>query len=206
MNTFRIFAFLGVSVAMTATASSARADVPANGEKPAASVDDGIWPRLGGHVGLSMPIMQFGRTTQVIGSDFVTLAPAVGLTLKLSPRWAFDLEGVISAPLKPGNGTETYTVDPGVIYDFGPFAVGGRVAFNIGQAENVGLIPLVHKGFKLNDRVAFFIEADLPGALLPGRSDGVTRGPRGLCVLSQAARERQKGWSAHRRSAAYAAR
>lgn len=129
--------------------------------------------RIGGHVGLTLPIVMFGGSgTKVIGNDFVDLGAAYGITIKLSQKFAVDFESVITEPLKQSAAecapiatvatictappkTVTYIIDPGVVYDFGPLAVGGRVAFNILQPQNFGIIPIVHKGFSISDRLAF---------------------------------------------------
>jgi hypothetical protein len=94
-------------------------------------------------------------------SDVVTLAIASGVTVKLSNLVAVDFETVVGEPLKPKGGTTGLTIDPGVVLDLGPLAVGLRLAYQVGVPPNIGVIPLIHKGLALGP-VSWFIEADFP--------------------------------------------
>ncbi len=148
---------------------------PASAAPAGESAGGGSWPRVGGHVGITVPIVMIGgAATQVIGKDYFDLGPAFGVTIKLSEKFAFDFENVITEPLAKSNNIPaskqpvSYIIDPGVVYDFGVIAIGGRVGFNILAPENVGLIPIVNKGFPINDRIAFFVEADFPIFFQPG--------------------------------------
>jgi hypothetical protein len=114
-----------------------------------------------------MPIVKVGAGSGVIGSDFVTVAPAYGITIKMTERLSIDFENVVGVSLKNGGGA-VFTVDPGIVYDLGVVAVGGRVAYNVGQSDNIGLIPLVHRGFAVGDRLSLFVEADMPVFFAPG--------------------------------------
>jgi hypothetical protein len=98
--------------------------------------------------------------TKGIG-DFVTIAIASGVTVKVSDTVAVDFENVVGEPVKPKGQTTGITIDPGVVYDAGIFAFGMRVAYQVGQQPNVGLIPLLHKGFPLGS-ASWFLEADFP--------------------------------------------
>jgi hypothetical protein len=121
------------------------------------------WPRVGGHVGVVLPLFTADRGgTHAIG-DFVTIAIASGVTVKLTDAIAVDFEDVVGEPLKPKGQTTGITIDPGVIYDTGPVAIGLRVAYAVGQPPNIGLIPLVHRGFAIG-RASWFVEADFPVA------------------------------------------
>ncbi|HEX3770473.1 MAG TPA: hypothetical protein VHV30_06405 [Polyangiaceae bacterium] len=125
------------------------------------------WPQLGGHVGAVVPLVTVDSAgTQGIG-DFVTVAIASGVTVKLGPQVAVDFEDVVGEPLKPKGGTTGLTIDPGVIYDPGPLALGVRLAVQVGAPANLGIIPLVHKGFSLGD-ASWFLEVDLPLADVDG--------------------------------------
>ena len=55
-------------------------------------------------------------------------------------------------------------VDPGVIYNFGPFAAGLRTGVQIGEQVpfNLGLIPLVNFGLFPLGKFKWFAELDLP--------------------------------------------
>jgi hypothetical protein len=124
---------------------------------------DMSFPKVGGHVGAVLPFVTLPSkgATQSIGQDFVTIAIASGVTVKLSKRVAVDFENVVGEPLKPGSATTAITIDPGVIYDAGPVALGARLKYDVGALANLGIIPLVHKGFSLG-AVDWFIEADFP--------------------------------------------
>jgi hypothetical protein len=118
---------------------------------------------VGGHVGAVLPLVTFGDGgTKAFGSDFVTIAIASGVTVKLSDQVAVDFENVLGEPLKPGGGVTGLTIDPGIIYDPGPVALGLRVKYDVGAPPNIGLIPLVHKGLVSCGPVAWFVEADFP--------------------------------------------
>jgi hypothetical protein len=60
------------------------------------------------------------------------------------------------------NGTTGLVVDPGVVYDTGPLAIGLRVAWKINQLRNVGLIPLFNRGLVHAGGVTWFVEAAFP--------------------------------------------
>lgn len=136
----------------------------------AAKADDAV----GGHAGLVMPLVKFTRTLPgqkaapyFIG-DFVDTDFAAGVTVKLNSAVAIDFETVVGNEVKAvggGVGGTGLTVDPGIIYNLGPVAVGARIKFDIGAQANVGLIPLINKGIVDLGGVTWFIEGDLPMTL-----------------------------------------
>jgi hypothetical protein len=143
------------------------------------SPGDGPWPKLGGHIGLALPLAHLGgaHSTHMGAShnrdSFFTLSPVFGVTVKLTQKLVFDFENVVGINLNRGTSrgsSMSYTVDPGVIYDLGPVAVGGRLGFTVTDpSANMSVIPLVNKAFKLGDKVKFFgdnfavfVEADFP--------------------------------------------
>ena len=118
--------------------------------------------KLGGHFGAVFPLITraHGDTTN-IGDDFKIGFP-MGITVKKSGKYAFDLElvpvldfnddGAIGVPL---------TVHPGVLRDLGgSWTAGLRMAFDIGGAS-WGFTPLLNKGFAKDDH-AYFVEFVLP--------------------------------------------
>jgi hypothetical protein len=117
---------------------------------------------IGGHVGIAIPLMRVGSGVQGVGSNFLTVASPLGLTVKLDERLAIDFETTIATPLRPLGGRTSLTVDPGVVYNWGSFATGLRLAVPIGAAPTLGLIPLINKGFKLSGSSAWFVEAAFP--------------------------------------------
>jgi len=149
---------------MLATASVARADEepapPAeSGEKPAKSAAKPS--TVGGHVGIATPYLSVSKKVNVIGKDdFLTIANPVGVTVRTGGRWAFDFEVIVSTSVLRREATGLI-IDPGVIYNFGPFAAGLRAAYQIGESSNFGAIPLINKGFNLG-AVTWFVEAAFP--------------------------------------------
>jgi hypothetical protein len=117
--------------------------------------------QVGGHVGAAVTLAQFGSQSHVIGGDFLNVAVPIGVTIKGDGPLAIDLETILAMPLQPGSGKTGLVIDPGVVYNWGAFATGGRVAFQLGETANIGFIPLINKGFPFGART-FFIEAALP--------------------------------------------
>ncbi len=116
---------------------------------------------VGGHVGIATPLVTVtSDDTTDIGDNFVLAAP-VGVTVKLSDRLAVDFEMIVQNPVDP-RGESSLVVDPGVVYNFGPFALGLRVASAIGKPANVGVIPLINRGIAPVGGGTWFIEAAFP--------------------------------------------
>jgi hypothetical protein len=119
--------------------------------------------RLGGHFGAVFPLITHahGETTD-IGDDFKIGFP-MGITVKKSDPWAFDLElvpvldfnedGPLGVPL---------TIHPGVLRDLGgKWTLGLRMAFDIGGAS-WGFTPLLNRGLGGGPDHSYFIEAVVP--------------------------------------------
>jgi hypothetical protein len=137
---------------------------------PTAHAQDSI----GGHFGFALPLVARGQgQTTTIGDDFVIAFPT-GITVKRSETFAFDLE---LAPVVQNNPRHIdLTVHPGVAWGIGNgFAVGSRVAFDIGTAT-WGFTPLFNKGLVEMGRDAmFFGELDVPIRFKEdGRGNGYT--------------------------------
>jgi len=131
-------------------------DVPSTGHKPA---DEPT--RVGGHLGVATPYLAVSKDTSVIGKDrFLTILNPIGLTVHTSKDWALDFEFVVATSVLKKSPT-SLIVDPGIIYKALPVALGLRAAYQVGEAGNFGLIPLVNKGFKVAG-VTWFIEAAFP--------------------------------------------
>jgi hypothetical protein len=127
---------------------------------PAAALAEG--PRVGGHIGLATPLVTIpseGDTTYI--SDQFTLVMPIGVTVKLSDRLAVDFETQVANPVDP-EGTTALVVAPGLVYNFGAFAGGLRVASEIGAPSNIGLIPLINKGIAPVGAGTWFVEAAFP--------------------------------------------
>lgn len=129
---------------------------------PAAKPNEG-YPRVGGHVGLAVPLVFFGKETTAIGADFTTIGLAPGVTVHLNERWSIDFEMVAYSNFWDSGNTSTLVIDPGVVYHFDEFSVGLRTAVHVGQGQNWGFIPIILKGFPIGDgTVKAFVELDLP--------------------------------------------
>lgn len=118
---------------------------------------DGI--KLGGHVGFVVPIVgRGGGVTTNLGDRFVFGFP-VGLTVKTKNNVAIDFEFI---PTFNTGRDFVFTIHPGIIYGFKKkYAVGVRAAYDAGAAS-FGFTPLISRGFKINEKLGWFIEADFP--------------------------------------------
>lgn len=117
---------------------------------------------VGGHVGVAVPLVFINEDdTETIGDTFVIANP-IGVGFKLSDRLVLDFEIIVQNPVDP-SGTTGLVIDPGLVYNFGAFAAGLRVASAINQPANFGVIPLVNKGIvDLGGGATWFIEAAFP--------------------------------------------
>jgi hypothetical protein len=120
---------------------------------PAAAQD-----RIGGHFGAVFPIVTRSEgTTTTIEDDFKVGFP-MGITIKTTDVWAFDLELV---PVISRQRFSSLTVHPGVVRALPKaFAAGMRMAFDVGAAS-WGFTPLLNHTFR-GGRQPYFIEAVLP--------------------------------------------
>lgn len=163
--------FAALAPALVALPSVARADeasastvAPMAPVTPRAPVPDesGGYPRVGGHLGMALPVVTVGKETTVVGGDFVTLGITPGITIHLDEKWAIDFEFIAMNEVKNTPAATTFVVDPGVIRKFESFSAGLRVATQVGAPTNVGLVPIIVIPFKISDKISYFIEGDLP--------------------------------------------
>jgi hypothetical protein len=133
---------------------------PAN--PPSSVVADKQYPALGGHLGFALPIATFSSKSTVIGEDFVTAGITPGLTVHLDDRWAIDFEFIAFNELKNTPAATTFIVDPGILRKWDGFVAGLRVATQVGAPTNVGLVPIAVLPLKINDKLVYFFELDLP--------------------------------------------
>jgi hypothetical protein len=134
--------------------------------------------RLGGHFGAVLPLVtRAGGTTTTLGDDFSIGFP-MGITVKTSDDWAFDLElvpAIQNDPLFVG-----LTVHPGIIRSLPDrYGAGVRMAFDVNQ-PSWGFTPLINRSFPAG-RHAYFIEGVLPIRFQSDRP-GSTRTSIGLGV------------------------
>ena len=117
--------------------------------------------RLGGNIGFVLPLVTraSGNTTTI--SDDFTIGFPMGITVKPSDKWAFDLElvpGVQNSPLHT-----SLTVHPGIIGNFGNgWGAGMRLAFDVNE-PSWGFTPILNHGlFKVGKDATVFGEFVLP--------------------------------------------
>ena len=120
---------------------------------------------VGGHVGVAVPLVTLADPVTSISDQFTILNP-IGIGFKTSQHVIVDFETVVVSPVDPA-GTTGLVVDPGVIYDWGGVATGARVAFQIGNRVNVGLIPLVNVGLADLGGAKWFVEGAFPIFYVP---------------------------------------
>src|SRR3989442_838533 len=121
----------------------------------------GAEDRLGGHFGAVFPLVsRAGGQTTTIGDDFKIGFP-MGVTVKTSDKWAFDLELVPVIQNDPL--LVSLTVHPGIIRGLsGGYAAGLRMAFDVNESS-WGFTPLVNKAFPVPGHAySFFVEGVVP--------------------------------------------
>jgi len=117
--------------------------------------------RLGGHFGAVFPLVNHvGGETTTIADDFVVGFP-MGITVKTSDKWAFDLEFVPVIQNDPLG--VALTVHPGIIRALTDgWATGVRMAFDVNKSS-WGFTPLVNKSFPIpGHSYSWFIEGVVP--------------------------------------------
>ena len=120
---------------------------------------------VGGHVGVAVPLVTLADPVTSISDQFTILNP-IGIGFKTSQHVIVDFETVVASPVDPA-GTTGLVVDPGVIYDWGGVATGARIAFQIGNRVNVGMIPLVNVGLADLGGAKWFVEGAFPIFYVP---------------------------------------
>jgi hypothetical protein len=138
-------------------------------ESAPAAVAPPSGPRLGGHLGMALPLATFGQETTLIGRDFTTIGLTPGVTFHLDDKWAIDFEFIAFNETKNTPARTTFIVDPGVLRKFDGFVTGLRVATQVGAPTNIGLVPIVVVPFRISEKLSYFVEADVPLFL---RDDG----------------------------------
>src|SRR5262249_11699574 len=93
-------------------------------------------PTVGGHIGVATSFVTFASETKTIGDRFGLDNP-IGVSVKFPSGVVVDFETVVSTSVLP-KGSTGFTVDPGVVYNWGAVATGLRIASHIGQPANIG--------------------------------------------------------------------
>ena len=120
---------------------------------------------LAAHVGVASPLVTVHATRDArrftsVNDDFTLVAP-IGLGLRLTEALTFDLEFQVATGVRP-EGITSAIVDPGLIYQWSRVGAGLRVAWQLNQNQNVGLIPLVSVALVKTERATWFVEAAFP--------------------------------------------
>jgi len=160
----RLACSLLTALATCAAPSIARAQESPPVALPGAELqtpDEAPKGNAGGHLGIAVPLVTVTDEETTTVSDQFTLAHPIGVGVKVSRRLTVDFEVVVNNPIDPV-GPTGLVVDPGVVYDLGPVALGLRAAFQIGQTANIGAIPLVNKGLVDLGGATWFVEAAFP--------------------------------------------
>jgi hypothetical protein len=165
---FRRLCFSFVSL-LTLSAAATVAHPARAQEGPAATPAPTSGPRLGGHLGMALPLATFGKETTLVGRDFTTMGLTPGVTFHLDDEWAIDFEFIAFNETKNTPAPTTFIVDPGVLRKFDGFVTGLRVATQVGAPTNIGLVPIVVVPFRITEKLSYFVEADVPLFL---RDDG----------------------------------
>lgn len=171
---------VGVMIVFGVGAARADETVP-----PAKAAAPGFpaWPRIGGHLGLAVSVFAVDNDgTIAIGRDYVQVGVTPGITVKVADHWAVDFEFIgfsrwdFGKDGKPDRASTLFVVDPGVVYNFGRVAAGLRVAVIVGEGQplNYGLIPIGVVPIRIDERLSWFFEIDLPVFVsgTPGRALG----------------------------------
>ena len=116
--------------------------------------------KVGGHFNLAVPVVTWSQDTKTIGDQYTKVGLAPGVTYKLDDNWGIDLEFVAYNNFM-NKGMSSLVVDPGVIYNFGAFTGGLRLAVDVLQTQNSGVIPIVVKTIPMG-LVSLLLELDVP--------------------------------------------
>jgi len=100
--------------------------------------------RLGGHIGFVLPLVTHANGTNTTISDDFVIGFPMGITVRKSDTFAFDLElvpGVQNDPLHVD-----LTIHPGFVYGLGGgWGAGARLAFDVDKAS-WGFTPILNRG------------------------------------------------------------
>jgi hypothetical protein len=133
--------------------------------------------QLGGHFGVVFPLVSHanGETTTI--SDDTKVGFPMGITVKTSPEWAFDMELV---PVIASHRFTSLTVHPGIIRGLpNHFAAGLRMAFDV-RESSWGFTPLINHGWPFGHQ-ALFVEGVVP-IRFQENADGVAQTSVGFAV------------------------
>lgn len=116
---------------------------------------------VGGHIGFVQPIITFQDGDTTDGFDPYTIGFPVGITVRKSETFAYDLE--IVPFITSGENAEgdsvgvvnNLLIHPGLLWGIGDkLTFGNRLAFETGSGR-YGISPLLNKGFLIGNTKVF---------------------------------------------------
>jgi hypothetical protein len=120
---------------------------------------------IGGHIGVAVPLLMFDHPTKNVG-DQLNIAHPIGIGFKLANGLVIDFEVVVANHIDQNKAPTTLTIDPGVVYNWGPAATGLRVKWDVGAPPNIGIIPLINRGIVDFGGATWFVEAAFPTTIV----------------------------------------
>lgn len=157
-----VFTLLAALVLAASSTALAQDEAPAPAVTTVDAGDSDSYPRLGGHLGLAVPLVTFADPVTGIGADYTRLGLVVGVNFAITERLSIDLEFVAYSDFWGATTISNLVVDPGVIYAFDFLSVGLRTAVHVVQPQNWGFIPIIVKAFPITDVVKIYVELDFP--------------------------------------------
>jgi hypothetical protein len=130
-----------------------------------ATEEDSFIDRLGGHIGVAVPLVSVADGDATTVAESTTIALPMGLTIQraVGPL-AFDME-VVPA-ISEGHEVDV-TLHPGLIYPGRLAAVGMRAAFEV-DSNAYGFTALIARPIWIGESLNLFVELDVPVRFPPG--------------------------------------
>jgi hypothetical protein len=131
----------------------------------AATEEESFVDRLGGHIGVAVPLVTVADGDATSVADSTTVAIPMGLTiLRAVGPLAFDME-VVPA-VSEGHEVDV-TLHPGLIYPGRFAAFGMRAAFEV-DSNAYGFTALIARPLWIGESLNLFVELDVPVRFPPG--------------------------------------
>ena len=116
---------------------------------------------IGGHFGFIQPIVTFQDGDTSDGFDPYTVGFPIGVTVRKSEKFAFDVEivpfisSVDNAEGDSVTSVNELLIHPGLLWGLGnSYTFGNRIAYET-QSGRYGITPLLNKGFKIGETNVF---------------------------------------------------
>jgi hypothetical protein len=162
------FGTAGGRIARLAAACAAAA--PLTAAPALAGEESGAGSRVGGHIGVAVPIVTWTDGDRTDVSDDTVVAVPMGITVhRATGPLAFDMELV---PAVDEDSAVSVTIHPGLILPTRHAALGLRAAFDT-ENDALGFTPLVAIPFSVGELGNLFVEIDAPVRFPRGPVDTV---------------------------------